>query len=65
VRLIQAFQGFMQRNLVAEAIDKAKPFQPPLFLRVLSRIPVLRDVPGRIVGLGFGRERARPARPGV
>ncbi len=65
VRLIQAVQGFLQRNLVAEALDRGKPFRPPLPLQLLLRVPILRDLPGRIVGLGFGRERARPARPGV
>lgn len=65
IRMIQAFQGFMQRNLVAEALDKGKPFSPPLPLRLLLRVPLLRDLPGRIVGFGFGRERPRPPYPGV
>lgn len=65
VRAIQAVQGGIQRNIVAEALDKGKPFHPPLPLRILLRIPLLRDIPGRIIGLGFGRERLRAARPGV
>jgi 2-polyprenyl-6-methoxyphenol hydroxylase-like FAD-dependent oxidoreductase len=65
VRMIQAVQGFLQRNIVAKALDRGKPFQPPLPMRVLLRIPLLRDLPGRVIGLGFGRERARAPGPGV
>jgi 2-polyprenyl-6-methoxyphenol hydroxylase-like FAD-dependent oxidoreductase len=65
VRVIQAVQGFLQRNLVAEALDRGKPFRLPLPLRLLLRLPVLRDLPGRLIGFGVGRERLRAARPGV
>jgi 2-polyprenyl-6-methoxyphenol hydroxylase-like FAD-dependent oxidoreductase len=59
---IQTFQGFMQKAVIARGIDSHKPFQMPLPLRILLSIPVLRDIPARIVGLGFGRERPRSVR---
>jgi 2-polyprenyl-6-methoxyphenol hydroxylase-like FAD-dependent oxidoreductase len=65
VRIIQAVQGLLQRNLVAEALDRGKPFRLPLPMRVLLRLPVLRDLPGRVIGFGVGRERLRAAQPGV
>jgi 2-polyprenyl-6-methoxyphenol hydroxylase-like FAD-dependent oxidoreductase len=65
VKIIQAIQGFMQRNLIAEGLDRGKPFRFPLALRVLLRIPLLRDLPGRIIGLGIGREPIQPEWPGV
>jgi 2-polyprenyl-6-methoxyphenol hydroxylase-like FAD-dependent oxidoreductase len=60
-RAIQTVQGFMQRNLVAGAIDRGRPFRMPLLLRILPRVPLLRDLPARIVGFGFGRERIAQA----
>jgi 2-polyprenyl-6-methoxyphenol hydroxylase-like FAD-dependent oxidoreductase len=60
VRLIQFIQGFLQRRVVAQALDKGRPFRPPLLMRVLTALPILRDIPGRILALGFGRERPRP-----
>ena len=65
VRIIQAVQGLLQRNLVAQALDRGKPFRLPLPMRVLLRLPVLRDLPGRVIGFGVGRERLRAALPGV
>ena len=65
VRFIQGFQRFMQRQLVAEALDRGKPFRLPLPLRLLLRVPILNRLPARVVGLGFGREFPRRAKPGL
>lgn len=36
----------------------------PLFVRLLDRLPLLRRIPGRLIGLGFRRERVRsPSSP--
>ena len=37
----------------------------PLLLQFLLRLPILRQLPGRLVGLGVGRERPRRARAGM
>ena len=31
----------------------------PLAVRLLDRIPLLRRIPGRILGLGFGRQHVQ------
>jgi 2-polyprenyl-6-methoxyphenol hydroxylase-like FAD-dependent oxidoreductase len=61
-RVIQAFQRFMQRNLVATALDRARPFRLPLALRLLSGLPWLRDLPARLIAFGVRRERLRQGR---
>ncbi|MBA3529362.1 MAG: FAD-dependent oxidoreductase, partial [Propionibacteriaceae bacterium] len=56
-RVIQAAQAQVQRRVLAPALRSKKPFSPPLLLRLLTRIPILRDIPGRLIGFGL-----RPAR---
>ncbi|CAN5174499.1 FAD-dependent oxidoreductase [soil metagenome] len=56
-RVIQAAQAQVQRRVLAPALRSKKPFTPPLLLRLMTRIPLLRDIPGRLVGFGL-----RPAR---
>src|SRR5918998_2505418 len=56
-RVIQAAQAQVQRRVLAPALRSKEPFSPPLPLRLLTRIPILRDIPGRLVGFGL-----RPAR---
>ena len=56
-RVIQAAQAQVQRRVLAPALRSREPFSPPLLLRLLTRIPIIRDVPGRLVGFGL-----RPAR---
>jgi 2-polyprenyl-6-methoxyphenol hydroxylase-like FAD-dependent oxidoreductase len=51
-RLIQRFQALIQQRVLASALRSNVPFAPPLFLRLLLRVPVLRDLPGRIVAFG-------------
>ena len=54
-RIIQAFQAFVQQRVIASALDTSKPFQIPAFVRLLTRIPVIRDLPARFIGFGIGR----------
>ncbi|WP_417609517.1 FAD-dependent oxidoreductase, partial [Parasphingorhabdus sp.] len=56
VRRMQALQKFAQDNVIAPLLRRTKPIKKPFFiLRVLNRISWLRRLPGRVVGLGFGR----------
>ncbi len=52
VRIVQALQSFGQRQLAANALDAGKTFRGPAFLRVFSRIPLVRDLPGRFLAYG-------------
>ena len=57
-RFIQAFQGVIQRELVARALED-KPFRLPLPARMISALPLLRNLPARLVGWGVRPERVR------
>jgi 2-polyprenyl-6-methoxyphenol hydroxylase-like FAD-dependent oxidoreductase len=57
VRVIQAFQDRMQKMIVAQALQAGKPFRLPLIARVLLRLPVLRDIPARMIAFGARRVR--------
>ncbi|MFN7973022.1 MAG: FAD-dependent oxidoreductase [Acidobacteriota bacterium] len=59
VRVIQRFQGFLQDRIAAEALRADRPFQIPWVLRVLLAIPVLRDLPARMIGWGPRPVRVR------
>ena len=48
-RIIQAFQSLVQQQLLARVLDANQSFTPPGFLR----LPILRDLPARIIGLGI------------
>lgn len=54
-RVIQSFQALIQRRLVSGALDATEPFRPPLFLWLLLRLPILRNLPARLIGLGVWR----------
>lgn len=60
-RIIQAGQKAAQDRLIAPLLEKgAVPIaQAPLAIRLLDRVPHLRRIPGRIIGLGVRRERVR------
>ena len=60
-RFIQAFQGVVQRQLVARALED-KPFRLPLPARIISALPLLRNLPARLIGWGIRPERVRLSR---
>ena len=52
-RLIQRLQALIQQRILAPALRSNAPFAPPLFLRLLPHVPILRDIPARVVAFGF------------
>ena len=58
-RAIQAAQSLMQRRVLAVALGSDEPFKPPLAMRLLLRVPVLRDIPARMVAFGLWPSRAK------
>ena len=54
-RLIQALQTRIQKRVIAAALDPRREFRVPLALRLLLRVPGLRTLPARVIGLGFKR----------
>jgi 2-polyprenyl-6-methoxyphenol hydroxylase-like FAD-dependent oxidoreductase len=59
VRIIQAFQTQIQRRVIATALkaQEQQGLNIPWFVRAFARIPLLRDVPARIMALGVVRVR--------
>jgi 2-polyprenyl-6-methoxyphenol hydroxylase-like FAD-dependent oxidoreductase len=60
VRVIQAFQGLIQRNIVSAALDTRKPFKLPLLMRLLPRVPLLRSLLPRFIAFGPKHVRLAP-----
>lgn len=59
-RLVQGAQKLAQDRLLARLISPdSAARRPPLLLRLLDRYPLLRRIPGRMIGLGFRREHVR------
>ena len=59
-RVIQGGQKAAQDRLIGRLLQRKEPIrQAPLIVRLLDRFPVLRRIPGRIIGLGIRRERVR------
>ena len=60
-RIIQAFQRFMQRQIVDHALADDKPFELPWLMRLMTRLPLVRDLPARMVAFGPRRVRVQTA----
>ena len=58
-RFIQSLQAVVQRRIIAGALDANKPFNFPLVLRLMLRIPILRDLPARIIAFGIRPEHLK------
>ena len=54
-RIIQKFQALMQQRIVVRGLDPRKPFRLPFFLR----LPLLRDLPARLIAFGVRRVHVR------
>jgi hypothetical protein len=62
--VIQAGQKLAQDNVIGTVLSGAPIVDAPAILKLLDRYPLLRRIPGRIIGLGVRRERVRsPAAP--
>ena len=59
-RVIQGAQKAAQERVIGRVLQSTEPIrQAPLIVRLFDRYPLLRRIPGRIIGLGVRRERAR------
>jgi 2-polyprenyl-6-methoxyphenol hydroxylase-like FAD-dependent oxidoreductase len=57
VRVTQRLQILMQDRVITPLLSGRKALQPPLFLRLAHRFPILRRLPGRLIGMGVRPER--------
>ncbi|HEY0377164.1 MAG TPA: FAD-dependent oxidoreductase [Pyrinomonadaceae bacterium] len=56
-RVIQRFQTIIQQRVVAAALSAGRTFRLPLALRILLKIPGLRNIPARLIAFGLRRVR--------
>jgi hypothetical protein len=56
-RVIQAIQSTVQTRLIASALQLQGTLRIPWFVRLFFRIPVLRDIPARLLAFGIRRVR--------
>ncbi|MDP9454703.1 MAG: FAD-dependent oxidoreductase [Actinomycetota bacterium] len=63
VRLVQLAQELAQRWVVANALDpeREEPFRLPRSLKLALRVPILRDLPSRLIAFGAWPVRVRGA----
>jgi 2-polyprenyl-6-methoxyphenol hydroxylase-like FAD-dependent oxidoreductase len=55
VRTTQAFQGFVQTRIMKRALASDETPRIPWVIPLLLRVPILRDIPPRVVALGIDR----------
>ena len=59
-RIVQRAQKLAQDNVIGRLLQPGEPLRnAPLPVRLLDRFPLLRRIPGRLIGLGVRRERVR------
>jgi 2-polyprenyl-6-methoxyphenol hydroxylase-like FAD-dependent oxidoreductase len=59
-RAIQAFQKAAQDRIIGRLLEPGPPLRnAPWPIRLLDRFPLLRRIPGRLIGLGIRREHIR------
>jgi hypothetical protein len=58
-RVIQRLQALIQQRILAPALGSDQPFAPPLPLRLLPRVPVLRNLPARLIAFGLWPVRVK------
>jgi hypothetical protein len=54
-RAIQAVQSLVQKRLIPKVLRSREMIRIPWYARLFFRIPVLRDLPARVIGFGFKR----------
>jgi 2-polyprenyl-6-methoxyphenol hydroxylase-like FAD-dependent oxidoreductase len=59
-RLVQGAQKIAQDRIIGRLLQSQAPIRKaPIAIRMLDRFPLLRRIPGRLIGLGVRRERVR------
>lgn len=56
-RAMQGFQSMMQKRLILGALQAQTTASVPLLFRIMTRIPILRDFPARLIAFGIRHVR--------
>ncbi|MBI1328175.1 MAG: FAD-dependent oxidoreductase [Alphaproteobacteria bacterium] len=55
-KIIQFMQLIMHKRIIYQALQSKKDFKAPLFLRAIAAMPVLQQLMGQFIGMGFRPE---------
>jgi len=58
-RIIQALQSALQKRLIATVLRAQGPPRIPWFVRWFFRVPILCDLPARVLAFGVTKVRLR------
>lgn len=58
-RMTQRVQLFIQNRVIKRVLGEAGPLAPPMLLRLLARLPSLRRIPARLIGIGARPEHVQ------
>jgi 2-polyprenyl-6-methoxyphenol hydroxylase-like FAD-dependent oxidoreductase len=58
-RVIQRLQVFVQERVITGVLGNRDELKPPLAVKLLAALPILRRIPARIIGLGVRPEHIR------
>jgi 2-polyprenyl-6-methoxyphenol hydroxylase-like FAD-dependent oxidoreductase len=58
-RATQRLQLTIQNNIISRVLGSTKPLTLPWSFRLFQRIPYLRRIPARLIGVGFRPEHIR------
>jgi 2-polyprenyl-6-methoxyphenol hydroxylase-like FAD-dependent oxidoreductase len=58
-RITQGLQVLVQNRVIEPVLGSVGALRPPLAVRLMARIPFLRRVPARLIGLGIRPEHVR------
>jgi 2-polyprenyl-6-methoxyphenol hydroxylase-like FAD-dependent oxidoreductase len=61
VKIVQGIQVFIQKRVISVMLAKRGEVKAPSLLRLLSIVPILQQIPARVLGLGVRREHVSPA----
>jgi hypothetical protein len=57
--LTQWVQVQIQKRVITQALAARAPLRVPLLVRALQRVPFLRRIPARLIGIGVRPEHVR------
>jgi 2-polyprenyl-6-methoxyphenol hydroxylase-like FAD-dependent oxidoreductase len=58
-KLTQWLQVQVQNRVITRALAARAPLRPPLIVKLFNRIPLLRRIPARLIGVGIRPEHVR------
>jgi 2-polyprenyl-6-methoxyphenol hydroxylase-like FAD-dependent oxidoreductase len=59
VRLTQWVQLLIQKRVISKVLNRDTTPEAPLILKLANRLPLMRKIPARLIGLGFKPEHVR------